>query len=92
MKKLFHHFYQFTEEEYKILWQNCNFALDANVLLNLYRYSDATAHELLALLEPISARIIVPYQFALEFQRRRISVITDQVKNYREAENTLKRF
>jgi hypothetical protein len=38
MKKLFPGFYQPIEKEFQSLWKNCIFILDANVLLNLYRY------------------------------------------------------
>ena len=42
MKKTFKEYYQFTEEEFKKLWQECLFVFDANVLLNMYRFSVKT--------------------------------------------------
>jgi hypothetical protein len=80
VKKLFHQFYRPTESEFRKLWQSCFFAFDANVLLNLYGYSEETREQLLALLERLSARVFMPYQFVLEYQRNRAHAIMEQVK------------
>jgi hypothetical protein len=49
VKKLFPQFYRPSEAEMQRLWQTCFFAIDANVLLNIYGYSDDTREELLSL-------------------------------------------
>jgi hypothetical protein len=59
--------------------------LDANVLLNVYRIGDATRTELLRTLEQRRGKIWVPYQFALEYQRRRLRVIAEQAAKYGSA-------
>jgi hypothetical protein len=89
MKEIFPQYYRPSEEEFRKLWEGCLFALDANVLLNIYGYSEATRLELLALLKRLAARIRVPYQFASEYQRNRAKAIMEQVKNYANAEKIL---
>ena len=42
MRKTFPGYYRPTEAEFRRLWDKCIFVLDANVLLNLYRYSEET--------------------------------------------------
>ena len=65
------------------------FALDANVLLNLYGYSEQTREGLLAILEGLVPRLRMPHQFALEYQRNRARAIMEQVKNYARVEKQL---
>lgn len=89
MKTQFTEYYQPTEEQFKTLWENCVFAIDANVLLNVYGYSEATREQLLSLLASLSERIRMPYQFALEYQRNRAHAIMEQVKNYAKVERIL---
>jgi hypothetical protein len=67
MKKMFPGYYRPSDEEFEQLWAECVFVFDANVLLNLYRYSPDTSKELLGILEEISGRLWLPHQFALEY-------------------------
>jgi predicted nucleic acid-binding protein len=89
MKKKFHGYYQPTSEEFKHLWDNCLFTLDANVLLNLYRYTPNTRSEFFRILERISKRLWIPHQVAWEYQRNRLNVISQQEKAYSEVINDL---
>jgi predicted nucleic acid-binding protein len=89
MKDLFPEYYRPSEEEFQRLWKECLFVLDANILLNIYGYSETTREQLLALLERLASRIRMPYQFALEYQRNRTKAIMEQVKNYANAEKVL---
>ena len=57
---------------------------DANVLLNLYRYSNATRKTILGLIEKFQDKIWLPHQSALEYNRNRYEVIADQEKAYKE--------
>ena len=50
-------------------------AVDANILLDLYRYNTTTANDLLAILDAFGDRLVVPYQAIREFHRNRISAI-----------------
>jgi PIN like domain len=84
MKNKFHGYYQPTSEEFKDLWDNCIFTLDANVLLNLYRYTPNTRSEFIKILERVADRLWIPHQVALEYQHNRLSVISQQEKAYSE--------
>jgi hypothetical protein len=84
MKKTFPGYYGPTEEEFSELWADCLFVLDANVLLNLYRYSPETREELIGILEEISDRLWVPHQAAWEYHRNRLAVIERQTAAYDE--------
>lgn len=46
-------------------------AVDANVLLNLYRYRAQTSRDLIKLLERLGDRLVVPHQAMREFWRHR---------------------
>lgn len=62
--------------------------VDTNVLLNLYRYSDQTRTDLLAVLRVIGPRLWVPHQVVAEFWRNRGDVLLDP----RETQKTAKAF
>jgi hypothetical protein len=89
MKNSFPEFYKLSEEEYVALWDGCIFAFDANVLLNLYRYSLETGDNLIALLKNFSDRIWIPHQFAFEYQKNRMKVIEDQRLRYMKSINSI---
>lgn len=50
-------------------------AVDANVLLNLYRYNARTTDDLLAIFERVGDRLAVPHQAMREFHRNRLAAI-----------------
>src|SRR5688572_4220515 len=90
MKSLFPGYYRPTKDEFAELWNTATFALDANVLLKIYGYSERTRKTLLALLETIQTRLWIPYQFAAEYQRHRVKSILEQVEHYRSVRGKLK--
>jgi predicted nucleic acid-binding protein len=73
-------YYRPSDVEFQALWADALFVFDANVLLNLYRYSPGSSDELLKLIEQLAAqsRVWVPYRVAHEYQRNRIGVILEQ--------------
>lgn len=91
MKGLFSGYYQPTKEEFNQLWADCLFVLDANVLLNLYRYSPKTSKVLLGVIRRISSRLWIPHQAALEYQVNRLTVIAQQKKAYSEITSALEK-
>ena len=91
MKESFKEYYQPTEEEFKTLWKNCEFIFDANVLLNIYRYSSETTEEFLDVLKKVQDRIWLPHQAALEYQKNRFSVIEEQVAKCKKLEKLLEK-
>jgi len=91
LKQTFRGYYRPTILEFTALWKDAIFALDANVLLNVYGYSPSTRKALLTLLGAVSDRLWIPHQFAAEFQRNRAKVIVEQVSNYQTVRNQLKK-
>ena len=84
MKEIFPGYNKKTESEIKKLWNTGIICFDANVLLNLYRYSNNTRQALLNLIKKFSNQICLPHQSALEYNRNRYEVIADQEKAYKE--------
>lgn len=89
MRNAFRGYYPPTQEEFSDLWENCLFVLDANVLLNIYRFTPSTRDDFIKVLEKISNRLWVPYQAALEYQMNRLDVINQQVKAYDKIQESL---
>lgn len=83
MREVFPGYYRPTNSQFKELWRSALFAIDANVLLNLYGYSSTTRTTLLNLFTSLGDRLWMPYQFADEFQRNRIKAIIEQVDGYK---------
>lgn len=84
MKDIFPGYNKKNESEIKKIWDNGIICFDANVLLNLYRYSDDTRKALIDLIKKFSSQICLPHQSALEYNRNRYEVIADQEKAYKE--------
>lgn len=86
MKSIFPEFYRLPEEDFKKVWDDCIFVFDANVLLNLYRYSQKTGEEFIQILtdEKIKNRVWIPHQFAFEYQKNCLPVISEQKHSYNQ--------
>jgi hypothetical protein len=78
MRDVYVGYYPPSEEGFKRLWQQGTIVLDTNVLLNLYRVSQATRDEVFAVLRKLEGRLWLPYQVGLEFHQRRLTVINEQ--------------
>ena len=68
MKSKLSEYYKLSESEIKEHWEKDIFCFDANVLLNLYRYSPKQ-EKLFSLLEKVKDRIWITYQAAFEYQK-----------------------
>lgn len=90
MRGMFPGHYQRTDEELERIWAEGLFVLDANVLLNLYRYSKKTREEYLRVLRGVRDRLWIPRRVAVEFLAGRLGAIRDQKKAYAAIEETLK--
>ncbi len=84
MRNRFRSYYQLTEKELEALWKDGLISVDANVLLNLYRYSSRTRSELLKLLRGLGERLWLSHQAGLEFHKHRLDVIFEQRDKYNE--------
>jgi len=91
MKDMFPSFYPLTKEQFSELWDSCLFVPDANVLLDLYRYSPDTRDELIDIFKKCSDRLWVPHQVASEYLTRRTEVILTQVSLYDKAKKIIQR-
>jgi len=89
MKSKFPGYFKLADKEINELWKNALFTLDANILLNLYRYSDETREEFLKILNKLKERIWIPHQSAQEFFNNRLGVISQQEKSYEETISSL---
>jgi len=89
MKTKFPGYFKPSQIELNKLWMNGIITLDANILLNLYRYSDNTRDEFLKILEKVKDRVWIPNQSAYEFFENRLNVISQQEKAYEEAVSSL---
>lgn len=89
MRDLFQEYYPPTDEEFQSIWSTGVVVPDANVLLNLYRYSDTTREELLRTLGAFQGRLWLSHQAALEYQRNRVEVIEKRVSAYGSALSAL---
>jgi hypothetical protein len=80
VKEAFFGYYAPTSKEYEILWKEAMIILDANVLLDLYRFPATSRDEFITVLESLKERLWIPHQVALEFQRNRLTVISTERK------------
>lgn len=78
-----------SDEHFRELWSKAVFTFDANVLLNLYRYSEATAGSLLAVLTVLKERIWLPNQFVREFLDHRLDVIVHEINECVQTRNEI---
>lgn len=84
MKNKFPGYFPPSDTEVQELWETCLFTVDANILLNLYRYSDHTRREFIKILKAIEDRLWLPHQAAQEYFENRLQVISQQEKAYEE--------
>jgi hypothetical protein len=91
MKVKFSEYYKIDDGEVQKHWQQDTFCFDANVLLNLYRYTPKTRDAFFDLLEKIKDRIWISYQAAFEYQKNRLIVINAQKEAYKEIRDTLEK-
>ena len=82
MRDTFASYYSPTQSEFAVLWRKCQFAFDANVLLDFYRYTPDTQKNLFDILEKLKERIWLPHQAGLEFHQNRLQVIADMQRPY----------
>lgn len=67
-----------TEDLLKEYWEKGLFAVDANVLLGLYRRPKDSRTQLLTALRELDERLWVPHQAATDYMRNRLRVLTQQ--------------
>ena len=66
-------------------------AVDTNVLLDLYRFSDATREAMLEVLVGLGERLFVPHQVMREFWRNRLDVVAGRDRGSVETSERIER-
>jgi hypothetical protein len=89
MKKAFAGYFPPAGDDIDHLWDSSLFALDTNILLNLYRYSDSTRGEFLRVLHALKDRLWLPHRAAQEYFANRLIVMAQQEKAYDETLKTI---
>lgn len=94
MKSKFFGYIPYEGEIFEDLWENAVFVVDANILLNLYRYSEDTQKEVINVLKLVKNRVWIPYNTANEFFNNRVKVIINQdgMHNSLKAELSFNKF
>ena len=82
LQELFPGFFRPSTEQFRQMWEEGIVAVDANILLHVYRYSPQLREALFLLLEKIGDRLFVPHRAAYEFSKNRLTVISSQEKAY----------
>lgn len=90
MRSQFAGYFNEPKEEVDRFWKEATFVFDANVLLNLYRYSDKAREEFLDLLTKIQDRSWLPEQCVHEYLSNRLSVTREQMLSYTATEKKMK--
>jgi hypothetical protein len=85
MKTKFAWYLETKPENAEEAWKNGILTVDANVLLDLYRYHTATCESIITALEAFKDRVWISYQAAHEFFRNRKRVIASSEKTFSDA-------
>ena len=85
MKNIFPGHFKHSDEKLADIWKESLFVFDTNILFNLYRYSEATRKDFLALMEQVKDRSFLPHQAAVEYLNGRTQEIERQKENYSES-------
>jgi hypothetical protein len=89
MRDLYNWYIGPNDDEVERIWSEGILTVDANVLLDLYRYHDHTREKLLDAIEHFSGRSWLASQAAEELVRNRKSVIASAAKTFSQAESNL---
>src|SRR5260221_8852352 len=82
MRGKFPGYYVPDSETVKLVWASGWIVPDANVLLHFFRHDDTTTDQIREVFHATRDRLWMPYQAALEFQRRRLTVISERRDAY----------
>lgn len=89
MQKTFFYFFDKSENCYTQIWSEGIFVFDANILLNLYRYSEQTRIDFFSIMDELKERLWLPHQAAYEYSKNRREVIIEQGKHYADFRTTV---
>lgn len=92
IKKKFFGYIPYDKITIKELWESATFVVDANILLNLYRYSKDTQEQVIECLNKIQDRLWIPHNTANEYFNNRFKVISEQVGVYKKITDSIINF
>lgn len=87
MKKQFSWYFPISDDEIDFIWAHAILTVDANVLLDLYRYHESTRNSLISSLKEFDGRLWLSNQAAEEFIRNRNKVIVSSEKTFKQAKD-----
>lgn len=82
MNEQFDWYFKHLNVDFDDVWNKGILTLDANVLLNLYRYHTDTTNDLLSAIESFGDRVWLSHQAVTEFVNNRKKVIIESQTNY----------
>lgn len=91
MRKEFSWYFKASEDEIDSVWKEGVLTVDANVLLDLYRYHENTRNALVDSLRQFSGRLWLSRQAAEEFFRNRNKVIVSSEKTFKQAKDEVEK-
>lgn len=91
MRERFAEHHRPSTDEFRAFWQEAIIVLDANVLLNIYRFGNEARADFFSVLERLGPRLWVPAHAVEEFYRSRVGVIRQQRDVYRQVRDALGR-
>lgn len=83
MKRQLQGYIPYLDEDYKKIWENALIVVDANVILNFYRYNDETRKELWGILDDSKERLWMPFQVGFEYCKNRETVIESVQESFK---------
>ncbi len=89
MRNEFSWYFKASESEIRDIWSDGLLTLDANVLLDLYRYHENTRSSLLTCIENFKDRLWLSRQASEEFFRNRSKVIISATSGFKQAAEDL---
>lgn len=89
MRQQFGHLLPLTEDEVEAIWNEGTLTVDANVLLDLYRYHPETRDALIRALRVFKGRLWLSHQAASEFVRNRARAAAAVGKELGDADSDL---
>lgn len=94
MKNTFKEYYRYSHEDLNKMRENALFVIDANILLNFYRYSSETKDAFINILKILKDKqqLWLPYQVWKEFYKNRFWVITTYQKSYDQISKTISEY
>lgn len=92
MKDKFPGYFSKSEDEIKQAWDTSLYVFDANILLNLYRYSSSTSKEFIEILKKLKKRVWLPHRAVEEYLKNRLSVINAQENEYENKIKEMEKF